>query len=223
MITGLYAGGVGTFVAPDGRPMTSGIRKWPIARAVVTASGLPGDASTEADHHTAAKTVHIFADENYRLIEERLGHALPRPAFGENITATGLLEDDVCVGDMLRCGTAVIVVTQPTERCKAVGRNLGLPKILKAMHDHEVCGFYASVVTPGGITVGDTIERIEQRQHVWTVKRLHRVMFKGLSDDASVANALALPELSDEWKTRLRIMRGRLSRGERISSAIAEL
>src|SRR2546430_13012821 len=47
--------------------------------------GFSGDASAEVAHHTENKAVHLFSDENYRLVEMRLGLSLPRPTFGENL------------------------------------------------------------------------------------------------------------------------------------------
>ena len=60
-ITCLHVGGVDTFAAPDGRPMTTGIRKTPVVRGHLGRAGFPGDASAEADHRTPGKTVHVFS------------------------------------------------------------------------------------------------------------------------------------------------------------------
>jgi MOSC domain-containing protein YiiM len=222
-IVGVYSGGVETFFVPDGRPMTTGIRKRPVAIGFLGLSGFPGDASTEADHHTADKTVHVFSDENYRLVEMRLGLTLPRPTFGENLTTTDTLEDDVYVGDRFRVGKAAICVTQPTERCKAIGRSLGVPKILKILHELEVCGFYARVVETGQIVAGDTAELCDRPQSTWSVKRLHHLMFHQLADHQLVNEVLAVPELSVEWKRRVGVMRARLRSGEPLSSNLVDL
>jgi MOSC domain-containing protein YiiM len=222
-VTGDFVGGVETFVAPDGKPMTTGIRKRPVARALLGAGGFAGDACTEADHHAPNKTVHLFATEHHPVIAARCGLTLPRPAFGENILATGIGEGDVCVGDHLRIGAAVVCVTQPTERCKAIGRSLGYPKVLKIMHELEACGFYARVVAAGEVAAGDGVSLVARTQPTWTILRLHRLMFKGLGDVALVDEALAINELSAEWKRRLLTMRDRHRRGEPLSSSLAEL
>src|SRR5437764_632443 len=87
VIAGLYYGGVNHFIAPDGRPMVTGIRKRPAATGFLGTKGFPDDASAEPAHHTQDKTVHLFSNENYRLLEARLGVVLPRPTFGENVLA----------------------------------------------------------------------------------------------------------------------------------------
>src|SRR3954447_24780035 len=207
VIAGLYYGGVDHFIARDGRPMVTGIRKRPAATEFLGTKGFPDDASAEPAHHTQDKTVHLFSSENYRLLEARLGFVLPRPTFGENLTTAGTLENDVYVGDHFRVGKAVICVTQPTERCKAIGRNLGVPKILKILHELEVCGFYARVVEAGGVVAGDTPELCDRLQSTWSVKRLHRFMFQQLAQGQLVNEVLAISELSIEWKRRVGIMR----------------
>jgi MOSC domain-containing protein YiiM len=223
VIVGVFSGGVATFVASDGRPLTTGIRKLPIEDGFLEADGFRGDASATADHHTADKVVHLFADENYELVESRLGLPLPRPTFGENFTATNMREEDVYVGDHLQVGEAVICVTQPTERCKTIGRSVGIARILKVLHELEVCGFYARVVRPGRVAAGDIVKLRERPQSSWSIKRLHQLMFHGLAHDQLVAEAMAIEQLSAEWKRRAELMRGRLRRGEPLSSNLIDL
>jgi MOSC domain-containing protein YiiM len=203
--------------------MTTGIRKRPVVEGLLELGGFTGDASAEVDHHTEDKAVHLFSNENYQLVEMGLGLSLPRPAFGENLTTTGTLEEGVYVGDHFRIGKAIICVTQPTERCKAIGRSLGVPKILKALHELEICGFYARVVEAGRVVAGDTAELCGRPQSTWSVKRLHHFMFHDLADDRLVNEVLAIPELSVDWKRRIGVMRGRLRRGEPLSSNLVDL
>ena len=223
MIVGLYSGGVEKFIAPDGHPLITAIRKSPIANGLLAASGFLGDASAEPDHHTADKAVHLFADENYSPVEARLGVALPRPAFGENLVATGIREEHVYVGDHFQVGEAVVCVTQPTERCRTIGRSVGMPKILKVLHELEVCGFYARVAKPGRVASGDPLILRSRPQSTWSIQRLHQLMFHGLADEQLLEEAMAIEHLSAEWKSRAEIMRGRLRRGEPLSGNLVDL
>jgi MOSC domain-containing protein YiiM len=221
-IVGLFSGGVAEFVARDGCPLTTAIRKSPIENAFLEPGGLYGDASAETDHHTADKILHLFAEENYSRVETRLAVALPKPTFGENITVTGILEEQVYVGDHFEVGEAVICVTQPTERCKTVGRSLGMPKILKALHELEVCGFYARIIKPGQVANGNLIGLRHRPQSVWSIKRLHHFMFHDLANEKLFEEAMSIEHLSIEWKNRARIMRGRVQRGEPLSSNLLD-
>ena len=201
----------------------TGIRKKQVARLYLDLAGFPGDASAELDHHTLDKAVHLFSHEYYGPVEARLGVSLPRPAFGENLTTTRLQDKDVRVGDHLRVGKALICVTQPTERCKIIGRSLGQPKVLKILHDLDICGFYAREIEPDKIAAGDTISLQNRSQHEWTISRLHRFMFRQLTDDALADEVMQIPALSDEWKRRVQVMLGRAKRGEPLSSNLVDL
>ena len=48
-------------------------------------------------------------------------------------------------------------------------------------------------------------------------------MLQGLADGQLVEEAMALEHLSAEWKSRAEIMRGRLRRGEPLSSNLVDL
>lgn len=222
-IVSVNIGGVETFAAPDGRPLTTGIRKQPVDGRFLGRDGFPGDASSEADHHTPARALHLFSEENYGPLEASLGLTLPRPGFGENLTTAGMLDQDVCVGDLYRAGAALFRVTQPTERCRTIGRSLGVPKILKMLHAMEACGFYASVVEPGLVSAGDRIELQERPRPMWCVRRLHRVMFRELADARVIADVRRIPELAEEWKRRLEVMCERSRRGEPLNSSLGEV
>jgi len=203
--------------------LQTAIRKNPVDSRVLRLEGFPADASSEAGHHTLTKAVHLFSNEHYPRVETRLASELPRPAFGENLTTAGLLEEDVFVGDQFRVGDALICVTQPTERCRTIGRRLGLPKILKVLHQLEICGFYARVIEGGKVSVRDIVQLQARPQSVWSIKRLHRVMFQELGNDPVVGEVLQIPELCEDWKKRLQVMRGRARRGEPLSSSLAEI
>ena len=222
-IVSLNVGTVEEFTAPDGSRLRTAIRKKPVVSRFLQVDGFPGDASSEAGHHTPAKAVHLFCNEHYPLVEARLGSELPRPAFGENLITAGLLEQDVYVGDEFRIGGALICVTQPTERCRTIGRRLGLPKILKILHHLEACGFYARVVEAGKVSVTDIVQLEARPQSVWSIKRLHRVMFQELCNDHIVGEVMQIPELCEDWKKRLQVMRARARRGEPLSSSLAEI
>jgi len=148
--------------------------------------------------------------------------ALPHPTFGEDVSTMGFGEADIYVGEHLALGDAVLCVTQPTERCKNIGRNLGQLKILKIMHRLEICGFYASVIEPGQVEAGCPIALKHREQSGWSILRLHQFMFNKL-DDTLRNEVISLTPLSDVWKSRVGTMHGRMTRGEPLSSSLAEL
>ena len=219
----IFAGKVENLTRPDGAPFPSAIRKRQISACKVGFDGLERDESSEDVHHTPDKEVHLFSFEHYEPISERLGIPLERPTFGENLSTLGINESNIFVGDRLEIGNVHLEITQPTERCKTIGNSLGEPRILKVLHQLEVCGFYAKVLKPGVISNSDPISLIERQQEEWSILRLHQFMFKKLTDDALLEEVLAIPQLSDEWKNRFPKMRERAARGEALSSSLAAI
>lgn len=222
-IIGLFAGGIETFVAADGRPLRTAIRKSARSHVRVESAGVVGDASADPEYRSPDRAVHLFADADYRAIEAAIGVRLPRPCFGENITTLSLSDNTVQVGDVWRIGTAVLRVTMPTERCRTIGRSSGLPKILKAMQSLEICGHYAAVIEPGEMAIGARIERVDRSDGSWTIRQLHRFMYKQINDDDRYADVMAQTALSLEWKQRIDVMRGRANRGEPLSSNLVDI
>ena len=62
----------------------------------------------------------------------RYGGKSPLPS-GAIAALDGAVETPLHDGDIISVGEAVIRVTQPTERCRIIGRSLGRPKILKVL------------------------------------------------------------------------------------------
>src|SRR5215213_6814900 len=86
---------------PGGRPLRTGLLKSAIADPVhVGEENLEGDGQGDLRYHGGPdKAVCILPREHYPLIEQYLGYTIPPGAFGENLTTTGLCEQEVCVGD----------------------------------------------------------------------------------------------------------------------------
>ena len=200
------------FVAPDGREMTSAIRKRPVAGSVrVLADRLEGDGTAFSSHGGEHMHVHVFSGDDYAPYEARLGRALPVPAVGANHTGGGLDARAPRGGDEVRIGTARFRVTQPTVRCKNVGRSLGIPQMLEWAEELLLTGFYVSVVEQGALAAGDTWHLLARGREDLTIARLNHAMFRQRTDSALMDALLADPDLPADWKGSLsrRRTRGR--------------
>ena len=95
----------------DGEP--SAIGKGPVNGSVrVTRLGLDGDEQADLRVHGGPdKAIHHYPSDHYAWWRKVLG-ADPllesSGAFGENVATAGLTEDDVCIGDHWRLGTALV-------------------------------------------------------------------------------------------------------------------
>ena len=106
-----------------GRAVHTGIWKDPVpGRSRVERLNVEGDGQGDlAGHGGEQRAVFVYQLESYRYWQERLKRAdFVYGQFGENFTIEGLPDDEVCVGDRFRIGSARFEVTQPRVTCYRV-------------------------------------------------------------------------------------------------------
>jgi MOSC domain-containing protein YiiM len=190
-----------------GRVM-SGFVKLPVPGPVaITAKGLEGDQQADLSvHGDAAKAVYGYAAESYDTW--RASHpqhdALWRyGALAENLTLAGLHEDEVCIGDVMQVGSAVLQVTQPREPCFKFALRFADPLLPKAMIANGRSGWYYRVVSPGEVTAGDPVRLLERLNPDWPITRMNRFIHTTRPQRGEIAALLALPGLAETWSGRL--------------------
>ena len=81
-----------------------------------------------AGHGGVNRAVFVYQLESYRYWEHVLGRDdLTYGQFGENFTVEGLADDEVCIGDRYRIGSAVFEVSAPRVTCYRVGIRMDEP------------------------------------------------------------------------------------------------
>src|SRR6185369_10526993 len=114
-----------------------------------------------AGHGGEQRAVFVYQLGSYRYWGRELGRDdLTHGHFGENFTVEGLEDDEVCVGDRYRIGTAVFEVTQPRVTCYRVGLRLDDPRIPALLVSHRRPGFYFRVLEEGEVQAGDEIFKV---------------------------------------------------------------
>ena len=188
----------------------SAIDKQPIdGIAQIRAFGLEGDMVADTKHHGGPDmAVHHYAREHYPGWNEWLdgNDLLAQPAaFGENIHAEGLTEQDVLIGDRFRLGTALLEVSQPRQPCWKIEHRFGAKGMVKRIIRQHNCGWYYRVLEEGSAQAGDRLERVEVGHSDWSVARL----FAKLYDPAHKASRdemreiAGLERLCTLWRTRV--------------------
>src|SRR6187431_3730764 len=91
------------------------------------------DGDDQADrraHGGEHRAVFVYQIESYRHWERELGRDdFSYGQFGENFTVDGLGDDEVCIGDRYRIGSALFEVTQPRVTCYRVGLRMEEPQM----------------------------------------------------------------------------------------------
>jgi MOSC domain-containing protein YiiM len=196
-------------IAPLNEKRKSAIAKSPVDGPVqLRFAGLEGDFQADKNHHGGPdKAVHLYPFDHYRRWRDEMPNH-PRLAvpggFGENLSTTGLLEDQVCIGDRFRIGTALIEVSQGRKPCSVQGRFLDWPKLPALMVKERRSGWYARVIEEGVVAAGDMLTLVERPLPDWTVKRVFAILIGGdyKSDPMALDVLAAMELLHDGWRAR---------------------
>ena len=134
-------------------------------------------------------------------------------AMGENLVVDGLDEASVCLGDVIRCGTATLQVAQIREPCSTFAAALGTPAVVKAMARSGRCGWYLRVLEPGAIAEGDAHDVIDRPNPAWPIARFTPIAAGKAGRVEELAELAVLPGLSAYWREKLAQRLG-LQRGQ---------
>ena len=165
-----------------------------------------GDRQSDlAVHGGRDKAVYVYPAEHYPFWREQLpGFELPWGAFGENFTTTGLVENEVRIGDRFRVGSAELAVTQPRMPCFRLGIRFGRPDMVKRFLQSGRTGFYLSVIREGEATAGEGIERIASDPAGVTVADVVRLYASDAGNQPLLRRVSALQSLPASWRDYFR-------------------
>ena len=207
----------------NGQQVQTGIYKTPVQGCVwlgkLTLVGdSQADTSVHGGEHQAAYcyTLEHYAYWQYRLKMPNLAYG----TFGENFTVTGLLEEDICIGDILQIGDAktgaVVQVTMPRIPCFKFGHKIGHPDILNEFLSSGKSGFYLRVIQTGVVEANDPISVIERDPQAISIRATLGLQKLGEGDSALLQRALKVeslaPLLKQIFETRLVEMRPQIAK-----------
>lgn len=170
----------------------------------LTLDGFTGDRVSDRNVHGGPdKAALVFPAEHYSYYAELLGREMAVPAFGENLTVEGWIEEEACIGDTLCVGTAIVQVSQPRQPCFKLALKHEQPRMIQWVNDKGWTGFYVRVLTPGRVAPGDAITLRDRPHPDLTVMSLTRMRFA--APDATLMERLSLlPELAASWREQIR-------------------
>ena len=189
-----------------GMTVQTAIFKEPVAGAVTIRDlNLVGDQQADLTVHGGAdKAVYAYPAEHYEFWRRELPDlTFSWGQFGENLTAEGLMEDTLHIGDRLRVGSATLMVTQPRMPCYKLALRFGRDDMIKLFLASGRSGFYFSVIEPGSVAASSEIEVLNRDPNCVSVADIARLYFGPSSDQQlleRVARSTALPE---NWKAEL--------------------
>ena len=152
-------------LGPQGVP--SAFVKHPVDGPVAVGRlGLAGDKQADLTVHGGAeKAVYAYGASHYPAwVADFPDHAdrFVPGGVGENLTIDGLVEADLCVGDLHRIGTARLQVCQPRQPCFKFALRFADNQLPKAMVRNGRAGWYYRVVEEGVLAAGDAVELVDR-------------------------------------------------------------
>lgn len=208
--------GLPALLEHDGREVMTGIRKQPVGGAAwLSCSGLSGDGQADPVHHGGPdKAVCVYSADHAPYWRQRWGKEVGDAAFGENFTVTGALETEVCIGDVVRVGGALLQVSQARLPCFKLALRHGLPSLPQEVQDTGFTGFYFRVLEEGTVKPGDALVCEARHPDRITVREGAAVMLSRKDDLPAARRLYAVDALADSWKATLAARIARLEQEE---------
>ncbi len=179
---------------------TSSIFRDPVQGPVqVQRDGLRGDKVTQPYHGGPDAAICVHPLEHYLFWNDRYATQLAPGNVGENFTLAHVADDEVCAGDVVRVGSALLQVSGPRIPCANLARRIGRPDWVKLTVTENRTGFFVRVLESGTVQAGDAWQLEERLNPDGTMTAINRCMY--LSFDPSFAQRMTqMQGLGDWWK-----------------------
>ena len=172
----------------------------------VGTTNIAGDGQADLKNHGGIdKAVLAYSADHYPKWRNELGMPdMPYGAFGENLTIAGWSEESVCIGDILRIGTATFEVSQPRQPCWKLARRWRMHELTGLVVCNGRTGWYLRVLRTGAMQARMPVELIERPNAAWSVARANEIMNHRKADPGLALELANVPRLSDSWVEELR-------------------
>lgn len=146
----------------------TGIYKFPVKESIFLGKeDVVGDAVIDRNYHGGFdKAVYAYSENHYTFwkklypdLEFNYG------MFGENLTISNLLEEEICVGSIYQLGGAKIQVTKPRQPCVKLGIRFQDAKVIKQFWNSTKSGIYFKVLETGKVAINDVLILLEEAKN----------------------------------------------------------
>jgi len=186
-----------------GKTIRTAVWKDPIpGRHRVGGLNIDGDGQGDLRGHGGEqRAILVYQIDSYRYWERQLGRKdFVFGQFGENFTVEGLSDDEVCIGDRYRIGSALFEVTQPRVTCYRVGVRMDEPRMPALLVEHHRPGFYFRVLKAGEVAAGDEIVKVGDGPERMSVDEADALLYLTGDSRAQLERVLRIPALSVGWR-----------------------
>ncbi|HEY7842046.1 MAG TPA: MOSC and FAD-binding oxidoreductase domain-containing protein [Bradyrhizobium sp.] len=189
-------------IAWQGKTVYTGVWKTEVqGPRTVRRLNIDGDGQGDPHGHGGEqRAVFVYQIDSYRYWQDELErNDFVHGQFGENFTVDGLPDDQVCIGDRFRIGTALFEVTQPRVTCYRVGIRMNEPRMPALLVGRGRPGFYFRVLEEGQVEAGDEIVQVAAGPERMTVAEINDLLYKPGHPRSQLEHALRIAALSPGW------------------------
>ncbi len=190
----------------NGRVTTTAIYKTPVfeSREVHTL-GIEGDMQADLKVHGGTeKAVYAYPVEHYDYWKTLLEREdLPHGVFGENLSISEYLEDNVYFGDIFKAGSAELQVTMARQPCSKLNLRFDDKQMVKKFLASGRSGFYFRVLKPGKVKAGDTFTRIAMSPDRFSIREFNLVYNKDKDNITLLKRVIKAKDVPLKYKERL--------------------
>ncbi|GAB6260121.1 MOSC domain-containing protein [Photobacterium sp. R1] len=200
-LTGLYTGTV-----TQNYGITTAMAKQPVTgRMYLSETGLEGDECAEPKFHGGTeRALHQYPFEHYAFWQQKYPEReWVSPGMGENISALGMTEDNVRIGDRYRWGEAIIEISQPRSPCFKLNCRWDLQGFSETMQTTGRCGWLYRVIQPGFISATAPLVLIQAGDERFTVKRVLDWYFNDPMNPDKLRLLQTCEALSKSWQSTI--------------------
>jgi ferredoxin-NADP reductase/MOSC domain-containing protein YiiM len=187
-----------------GKTVRTAVWKEPVTgRRMVRRLNIDGDQQGDLNGHGGEhRAVFVYQIDSYRHWEKELGRSdFVQGQFGENFTIDGLSDDEACIGDRYRVGSALFEITQPRVTCYRVGIRMQEPRMPALLVAHGRPGFYLRVLEEGEVGAGDAIVKIADGPERMSVAEANALLYLPGHPRQKLERALRIPAFSPGWRS----------------------
>jgi MOSC domain-containing protein YiiM len=188
-----------------GKAERSAIGKASVEEVLLTRKGFVGDGVEDHQNHGGPdRAVCLYPFEHYLQWENEFNTKFEIPAFGENLTVTGMLEKDVFIGDIYKLGRAIVEVSLGRVPCSTISKHNGVDRLLNRVFDTGYTGYFFRVIEEGRVLEDSEITLLDRVQENISVLRSNQIILQERDNRNAAQQLILIDALAEEWKEKLR-------------------
>ena len=202
--------------------ITTGIYKQPRpGRVFCSFTGLESDEHDLTFHGGVDKAVHQYYPGHYRSWRSEYPDATEFDVggFGENLVSENMNERNVCIGDIMRIGEALLQVSLPRQPCFKLNHRFGIKGFAAQTWKKSRTGWYYRVLKEGWMCIGDEIVLVERRHPEWTIEHIQEYLHRDTENLAKLEELERIEEFGNECKGAFKSMVAKLASPPKLKEA----